>query len=122
MANENGLELYKNKFNGLVAEKRVVELDSRLPLAGEKRIYNYRCTNTDGLVKTYQAQPLESDGDKGVCGCGHKQRMQVYSERIPHRLSQLPQLTFPESLYLLKESLNSYEVVYQKMGPLNVNQ
>ena len=64
-----------------------------------------------------------ADIAKQMCGgCGNEARVAVYSERIPYRLSDLPQITFPESLYLLNESLNSYDVVYNQMGPVHVNQ
>jgi hypothetical protein len=32
----------------------------------------------------------------------------------------MPQLTFPESLHFLGESLRAYEVIYKKQGPVHV--
>lgn len=45
----------------------------------------------------------------------------VITERIPHRLANAPQLTYPESLYTLDRALEGYEVAYQKCGPFRVN-
>lgn len=32
-----------------------------------------------------------------------------------------PQLTYPETLYVLDRALEGYEVAYQKCGPMRVN-
>lgn len=47
--------------------------------------------------------------------------MRVLTERIPHTLTNVPQLTYPESLYVLDESLNGYEHLYRKAGSFHVN-
>ena len=47
--------------------------------------------------------------------------MNVITEHIPHRLSHAPQLTYPESLYVLDRSLEGYENAYNKCGPFLVN-
>jgi hypothetical protein len=33
----------------------------------------------------------------------------------------MPQLTFPESLYILNESLKAYDSIYQNSGPIHIN-
>ena len=40
---------------------------------------------------------------------------------MPHRLNNAPQLTYPESLYVLDRSLEGYETAYNKCGPMVVN-
>lgn len=47
--------------------------------------------------------------------------MAVITERIPHRLVDAPQLTYPESLYVLDRSLEGFETAYDKCGPMRVN-
>ena len=79
LTNENGLELYKNKLNGLVAEKRLVVLDNRFSWEKEKEIYDYRQNNNEGLVRTYHAEQLESKEKKGLCNCGTNTQLAVYS-------------------------------------------
>ena len=50
-----------------------------------------------------------------------KNQFNVVTEHIPHRLTNVPQLTFPESLYALDESLQGYEHLYNRAGPFHVN-
>lgn len=45
----------------------------------------------------------------------------MITERIPHRLAEAPQLTYPETLYTLDRALEGYEVAYDKSGPMRVN-
>jgi hypothetical protein len=45
----------------------------------------------------------------------------VITERIPHRLVDCPQLTYPESLYVLDRALEGYETGYEKCGSFRVN-
>ena len=33
----------------------------------------------------------------------------------------MPQLTFPESLHVMRETLKSYQAVYKKIGPVHIN-
>lgn len=49
--------------------------------------------------------------------CGNQKIIRVITERIPQRLSNLPQLTFQESLYALSESLRGYKDCCSKLGP-----
>ena len=46
--------------------------------------------------------------------------MAVITERIERVLEDLPQLTFPESLLILKKSLEGYEYLFKKTGPILV--
>lgn len=48
--------------------------------------------------------------------------MKVVSERIPKRYSELPQLTFKESLYALSESLRGYKDCYSKVGSFDISE
>lgn len=47
--------------------------------------------------------------------------MNVISERMPHRLSTIPQLTLSESFYVLDQALAGYEHAYQQCGPFIVD-
>lgn len=40
--------------------------------------------------------------------CGNRKYMKVLTEKIHKRWSQLPQLTFPETIYALNESFKGY--------------
>lgn len=72
------------------------------------KIYDYRKLNNDGLIKSYQAivinNPDSHAKTNNICSNQH-QYIDVYTERIVDRLSNLPQLTFPETLYILKTIL-----------------
>lgn len=63
--------------------------------------------NTDKKQKK-----LENDS------CNH---IAVLTGRIPHRLVDCPQLTYPESLYVLDRALEGYETAYEKCGSFRVN-
>lgn len=129
VGNENGVEIFKRKEDGVLAEKRTVNLDGRYSMDTENNIYDFRRTNTMGLVKVYETELVEEPNDprrrnqslSNLCKCNDSVRLSVYSERIQYRLSELPQLTFPESLQFLKQTLNSYDVIYNRMGPLHIN-
>ena len=48
--------------------------------------------------------------------------LKVITERIPHRLSDVTQLTLPEALYVVKESLLGFRTIYQYDGPLIIDE
>lgn len=91
------------------------------------RAYSFRKNNQFGLVKSYEALQINKDREKkeylgDLCNCSNQKiLLDVYTERIPQRLSQLPQLSFPESLKVLKEATVGFEAAYQKVGGLHIN-
>ena len=124
LANENGLELYQEKQQQWIAEKRRITLDNRYSTNSEDEIYQYRRGNEDGLVRVYSAEVVEDHRRKeteSICSCSSFTQMIVYSERIPYRLSEMPLLSFQEGLYLLRETLHSFDIIYQRIGPLHIN-
>ena len=43
------------------------------------------------------------------------------TERIPYNLNNIPQLTFPQSLYVLDSSLEGHQHLYSHVGPYDIN-
>ena len=50
-----------------------------------------------------------------------RNNFRVVTERLPHRLTSCPQLTFDESLYVLDRALEGYRFLYHSIGPFDVN-
>lgn len=84
----------------------------------EMKIYGMRDTEAVPIVRTYSAEILEKVSKKGVTNrgsggegnggggtgggiCASNNHIGVVTESIPFTLADLPQLTFPESLYIL---------------------
>ena len=102
--------------NGREAEEYNYNLNNRYSPAGEFDIYEQRRVSTLPIVKAYGAEHTTVGG-----ALNPKNEFRVLTERIPHRLSQTPQLSYPESLYVLNESLRGYEHLYHKAGSFKVN-
>lgn len=108
----------------MIAEKRLITLDHRFTLENEKQIYKLRENNNLGFVKVYQVDGVEESKNQeqsNFCRCGDSIKLNIYTERIENRLSELPQLTFSESLHLLWETTNSFQQIYDRFGPFHIN-
>ena len=81
-------------------------------------IYNYRKNQNNALVSCYGVEAVKA---KTTTMCGNQQNLKVLTERIPKRWPTLPQITFPETVYALSESLKGFEDLYNKAGPFEVN-
>lgn len=79
-------------------------------------IYSYR-KNQPSIVRCLGAESLQA---KNKTMCGNEQTLKVLTERIPKRWSELPQLTFPETLYGLNESLKGFEDLHNKAGVFDI--
>lgn len=86
-----------NKGRG-EAELHQIVLDPRYDTDREAEIYNYRQKINNSLVKCFG---YESNIGKKTTLCGNEQNCRVLTERIPKRWNQIPQITFPESVYAL---------------------
>ena len=53
--------------------------------------------------------------------CMSNNYLHVITERIVFTLGDLPQLSFLEGLYVLRESLRGYEHLFLRTGPAHVN-
>lgn len=63
--------------------------------------------NNDALVRTLGTQNLDPNYiNKHICA--GQMKFFVYTEKMPYRLSECPQLTFPETLLFLRESLKAF--------------
>jgi hypothetical protein len=119
-----GSGIYRDNATGREGEVGTVTLDPIYSPSDELHIYNYRKDTTVPFVNAYGAevitpnQPPPSDKSKAKDPLTH---MVVATERIPHRLVNCPQLTYPETLYTLDRSLEGYDVAYQRCGPMRVN-
>jgi hypothetical protein len=56
------------------------------------QIYQYRKDQDNALVKAYA---VKDENSKVGTICGNNKMLKVITERIPWRLGQLPQLSFP---------------------------
>lgn len=71
------------------------------------------------LLKKVSRKKSKNENTEGMCASNN--HMGVITERIPFTLKNLPQLSFIESLYVLRESLTGYEFLFPKTGPVHVN-
>ena len=79
-------------------------------------IYESREQARSPVVKTYAAENI----NKGSA-LNPQNNMRILTERIQYRLSEAPQLTYPESLYVLDNSLAGSQYLYNKAGPFYVS-
>lgn len=100
----NGAEIVSSNMGNGIGELRVIPVDPRHDMDKEMDIYSYR-KNRPPLVRCLGAESMKA---KSKTMCGNEQTVKVLTERIPKRWSELPQLTFPETLYALGESLKGY--------------
>ena len=91
----------RNKEDGREAEEYHHSLENRHDPSSEATIYEARKRSNLPIVRTYDHQ----FAGKGKKETGPNSKFRVITERIPHRLSQSPQLSFDESLYVLTRSL-----------------
>ena len=77
-----------------MAEKRLVVLDPELDLKKEVKVYKMRENNNDALVRAFDTDELSKKAESFV-SCAGQNKIFVMTEKMPHRLSELPQLTFP---------------------------
>lgn len=96
----------------------VIKLDPTKTPEKELEVYYYRRTVDAPLVKCYGAEPIKSTGG-GLCGVNNT--MKVITERIIKRWGELPQLTFSEILYALREALDGYSALFKEVGAFEVN-
>ena len=122
--------IVRESNTGREGERRIIALDPIYSPANEKFIYDYRRESNVPFVKAYGSEILEfqkptaeQKKDKQVAESlkDPYQHIAVITERIPHRLANAPQLTYPETLYVLDRALEGYETAYQKVGPFRVN-
>ena len=90
-----------------------IYIDPHLPLNKEFDIYNYRRAQDHALVSTYSVNNLRETSPHL---CGHRDILQVMTEHIPVRVHQLRQLSLPESVYLLSESIRGFDDCHSKVG------
>ena len=122
-------DLMRETQSGRMAEKNIVTLDPIYDPKNEEFIYNYRRDTKAPLVAAYGSELLIAEkapkGEKKDKKDKKKKdpysHMVVLTERMPHRLADAPQLTYPETLYVLDRSLEGYETAYDKCGPMRVN-
>ena len=114
---DNNVPLLRNRQTDQQAQLHSVILDPKRDIQQEYDIYNYRRKQQKALVGVYAAQEMQNEQSKL---CGNQRIVKVLTEHIPVRCPQLPQLPFPDSLYLLSECLTGFNECYQTMGPFEV--
>ena len=80
------------------------------------KIYDERSNAVAPIVRSYDAE-FKAEGS----GLQPQNSFKVITESVPRTLTSVPQLTYPESLYVLDRSLDGYEHLYHKAGPFQVN-
>ena len=96
-----------------MAEKRIITIDSAYDIEEELAIYHMRQHNNEALVRTLGTQNLDPNYMTNNI-CASQMKVFVYTEKMPHRLSECPQLTFPETLLFLRESLKAFERIFKE--------
>lgn len=131
-SNKRNLDEWKEIGHGLYTDNQgkegelsTIVVDPLYATSNEHAIYDYRRDTKAPLVRAYDSAVLEpkkeSKDSKQKKEKDPNVYMNVITEHIPHRLSQAPQLTYPESLYVLDRSLEGYENAYNRCGPSLVN-
>lgn len=95
---EPNRRILENLRTNLEAEYQLVKLDPIYTPDHELDIYLYRKHTDSALVKIYGAEHVKNSQ---APLCGNVETLKVITERIPRRLSELPQLVLPEALYFL---------------------
>lgn len=118
--------IVRESTSGREGERRIVALDPLYDAANEQFIYNYRRESKLPFVSAYGSELLKLEKPPKTKGAKSEpadpySHLAVITERIPHRLVDAPQLSYPESLYVLDRALEGYEAAYEKAGPMRVN-
>lgn len=122
--------IVRENQTGREGERRIIALDPIYSPSNEQFIYNFRKETKLPFVSAYGSEVLDfqkpteqQKKDKNTLQTLQDpyEHLAVITERIPHRLSQAPQLTYAESLYVLDRALEGYETAYHKVGPFRVN-
>lgn len=90
-------------------------MDSRLSPEQNEDIYEERRTQNDNLVTVFHIQKEDSQ-----LLCQGKEFLIVRTERIPYRLSEMNNLSFPETLYILRETAVGFRTITDFFGPVMI--
>ena len=115
--NNHGLQVYRNRDSDNEAEFHSIVVEPKANLLKEYDIYNYRRVQDNALVCTYAVQNLK---DTSPNLCGNRDMLKVMVESIPLRASDLHNLSFEESLYMLSESIRGFDDCYSKVGSFDI--
>jgi hypothetical protein len=96
----------------------IILLDPLRQLPNELEIYAFRKSQEDALVAVFAVEELKASQ---ATMCGNQQNVKVIYESIPRRYCDLPQLTFPETVYALSEALRGFRECYSKVGVFEIN-
>ena len=62
---------------------------------------------------------VEKEGNRFICQGG--EFLSVKTERVPYRLSETSNLSFPQALYILREAVIGFRAITGVYGPVLVN-
>lgn len=100
---------------GTYAEKHVIPNNPKVDPSDEIEVYNFRNATNKPIVRVYEADYAKSESM-----CGADRNIEVFSEYIPHRLSDTRNLNHGQALYVLSESLAGFHELHHRFGPFQI--
>lgn len=79
-------------------------------------VYHYRNDTNKPIVKVYNAEYMKNKGG----ACSNAKNIEVISEHIPYRLSDVKNLNHGQSLYVLSEALAGFHELHNRFGPFQI--
>jgi hypothetical protein len=79
-------------------------------------MYEYRRSQSLNLVRVLYA---ERENSQYICA--GTEVVRVKTERIPYRLGEIQNISLPETLYILQETLVGYKTIFEKYGPVRID-
>jgi hypothetical protein len=107
--------IYRNQFEDL-AEKHIVKTNPKIDENDYLAAYHQRYEPNRPIVNAYDAQYV--DKKKGFCK--NSSTISVFTEYIPHRLSDIVRLDHGQGVYVISEALAGFQELFNRVGPFQV--
>lgn len=106
---------------GVEADEYNISISHDYSVRDELEIYSYRKTQDLPLVRIVSVEVRDAAPAGGFCQGGVLNLSAIVrTERIQQTLADAPQISFPEALYVLSESVIGYRELYNKVGPFEI--
>jgi hypothetical protein len=102
---------------GEEAEEYAITLDGKHSLFEEFQRYEYRYHQNQNLVSV-----LSAYRENGQYLCSGSDLVRVRTERIPYRLSDVQNISHGEILLILQEALVGFKTIFERHGPVWIDE
>lgn len=106
----------KNIETGEEAEEYSVIYEPKYNILREFELYEYRRGQGLNLVRVLFAERENSNYI-----CAGTEVVRVKTERIPYRLSEIQNISLAETFYILQETLVGFKTIFEKYGPIRID-